>query len=159
MCVCACGCLQVHVCAYYCQCVRACAGLCTCAWTIVSWPTQVCLESEGQRGRHSSTEPDHTVSKHCTMRRRTCCEFGGLLLAILKLRSVLWRQVFYGIPFKPGDRILTSVIEYGANYIAFLQVPVHAHCLLRSGLREPLPLCLMPRHFEWVPDCFNALPV
>lgn len=31
-------------------------------------------------------------------------------------------QVFYGIPFKKRDRILTSVIEYGANYIAFLQV-------------------------------------
>jgi cysteine desulfurase/selenocysteine lyase len=34
-------------------------------------------------------------------------------------------QVFYGIPFKKGDRILTSVIEYGANYIAFLQVSIH----------------------------------
>jgi selenocysteine lyase/cysteine desulfurase len=31
-------------------------------------------------------------------------------------------QVFYGIPFKPGDVILTSVAEYGSNYLAFLQV-------------------------------------
>ncbi len=31
-------------------------------------------------------------------------------------------QVFYGIPFQSGDRILTGVHEYAANYIAFLQV-------------------------------------
>ena len=31
-------------------------------------------------------------------------------------------QVFYGIPFKSGDRILTGTHEYAANYIAFLQV-------------------------------------
>jgi hypothetical protein len=31
-------------------------------------------------------------------------------------------QVFFGLPFTAGDRILTSVIEYGSNYIAYLQV-------------------------------------
>lgn len=31
-------------------------------------------------------------------------------------------QVFYGIPLSSGDRILTSVVEYGANFIAYLQV-------------------------------------
>ncbi|KAK9800330.1 hypothetical protein WJX73_003728 [Symbiochloris irregularis] len=31
-------------------------------------------------------------------------------------------EVFYGIPFQQGDRILTTMLEYGANYIAFLQV-------------------------------------
>jgi selenocysteine lyase/cysteine desulfurase len=31
-------------------------------------------------------------------------------------------QVFYGISFKPGDVILTSVAEYGSNYLAYLQV-------------------------------------
>ena len=47
-------------------------------------------------------------------------------------------QVFFGLPFTEGDRILTSVIEYGSNYIAYLQVcktlqiatttADHAHC-------------------------------
>ncbi|EIE20090.1 PLP-dependent transferase [Coccomyxa subellipsoidea C-169] len=43
-------------------------------------------------------------------------------------------QVFYGIPFKQGDRILTGVHEYAANYIAFLQVA------RRTGVRiEVIP--------------------
>jgi hypothetical protein len=36
-------------------------------------------------------------------------------------------QVFYGIPFKPGDVILTSVAEYGSNYLAFLQVMLQVY--------------------------------
>lgn len=31
-------------------------------------------------------------------------------------------QVFFGIPFKQGDIILTSQAEYGSNYLAYLQV-------------------------------------
>jgi hypothetical protein len=33
-------------------------------------------------------------------------------------------QVFFGIPFKQGDVILTSQAEYGSNYLAYLQVGV-----------------------------------
>jgi hypothetical protein len=45
-------------------------------------------------------------------------------LTILAMARFL--QVFYGIPFKPGDVILTSVAEYGSNYLAFLQVKLQA---------------------------------
>ena len=31
-------------------------------------------------------------------------------------------QVFGGLNLKPGDRILTSVSEYGSNFLAYLQV-------------------------------------
>lgn len=33
-----------------------------------------------------------------------------------------WDMVFYSIPFKKGDRILTTKEEYASNYIAFMQV-------------------------------------
>lgn len=33
-----------------------------------------------------------------------------------------WQAVFYALPFKSGDRILTSRAEYASNAIAFLQV-------------------------------------
>ncbi len=50
-------------------------------------------------------------------------------------------QVFYGIPFQSGDRILTGVHEYAANYIAFLQVwdnrPAHAIKSLLEAIAAP----------------------
>jgi selenocysteine lyase/cysteine desulfurase len=33
-----------------------------------------------------------------------------------------WQAVFYALPFKSGDRILTSRAEYASNAIAFLQI-------------------------------------
>lgn len=46
-------------------------------------------------------------------------------------------QVFFGIPFKQGDVILTSQAEYGSNYLAYLQV---GHILLsRAALLTGWP--------------------
>ena len=30
--------------------------------------------------------------------------------------------MLFGLPFRPGDRILTCLHEYGSNVIAFMQV-------------------------------------
>lgn len=43
-------------------------------------------------------------------------------VAIVQSATSAWAQVFYGIPFKAGDRVVTAVAEYGSNFIAYLQV-------------------------------------
>ncbi|WP_433243752.1 aminotransferase class V-fold PLP-dependent enzyme [Streptosporangium sp. CA-135522] len=80
------------------------------------------LRAEALRGGYEAAaeaEP-RLAGVRGSIARLLNAEAGDIALAESATRA--WQSIFYSIPFRPGDRILTCRAEYASNAIAFLQV-------------------------------------
>ncbi len=60
-------------------------------------------------------------------RRATYDEVAALVgahrdeIALMENATFAWHQAFWSLPLRPGDRILTSTVEYASSYLSYLQ--------------------------------------
>ena len=73
-------------------------------------------EIGGYEAAHAAQE--RVDAAYGSIARLVNCDPGEL--AIVDSATRAWDTVFYGLRLAPGDRILTSAVEYASNYIAFL---------------------------------------
>jgi len=87
-------------------------------------------EIGGYEAAHAAQE--RLEAAYGSIARLVNCDPGEI--AIVDSATRAWDMVFYGLRLAPGDRILTSEVEYASNYLAFLHagmrvdvVPSDAH--------------------------------
>lgn len=80
------------------------------------------LRLEAQIGGYEAAEAAHDQVEHVydAVSQLIGCQREEV--AIIENATRAWDMAFYSVPFKRGDRILTSMAEYASNYISFLQV-------------------------------------
>jgi cysteine desulfurase / selenocysteine lyase len=80
------------------------------------------LRLEAEIGGYEAAELAHDATEHVydAASRLIGCQPDEI--AIIENATRAWDMAFYSLPFKSGDRILTSIAEYASNYIAFLQI-------------------------------------
>lgn len=80
------------------------------------------LRLEAEIGGYEAAESAHNAVEHVYDAASLLIGCQRDEIAIVENATRAWDMAFYAIPFKSGDRILTSVSEYASNYIAFLQI-------------------------------------
>ena len=58
-------------------------------------------------------------------------------IAVVENATRAFDMAFYAFPFRAGDRILTSEVEYASNYLAFLQVARRTGAVVEPVASEP----------------------
>lgn len=95
------------------------------------------LELESQIGGYEAAEQAEAdiASVYGLAARLVGC--GPDEIAVVENATRAWDMAFYSIPFKPGDRILTSFTEYASNFIAYLQVASRTGAEIRVIPNDP----------------------
>lgn len=79
------------------------------------------LQLEAHIGGYEAAEQQQDALKHTYDAVASLIGCSSAEIALVESATRAWDLAFYSIPFKPGDRILTAMAEYGSNYIAYLQ--------------------------------------
>jgi len=92
------------------------------------------LQLEAQIGGYEAKERASDLIEHTydAAARLIGCEPDEI--AMIENATRAWDMAFYSIPFKKGDRILTSMAEYASNYISYLQIAQKTGAVV-----EPIP--------------------
>jgi len=80
------------------------------------------LQLEVHTGGYEAAKQANSQIERIYQALATLLNCGADEIAIVENATRAWDMAYYSIPFKSGDRILTSQAEYSSNYIAHLQV-------------------------------------
>jgi len=80
------------------------------------------LQLEARIGGYEAAEQQEAALRHTYEAAAGMIGCSREEIALVESATRAWDLAFYAVPFRPGDRILTAMAEYGSNYIAYLQL-------------------------------------
>jgi cysteine desulfurase/selenocysteine lyase len=80
------------------------------------------LQLESRIGGYEAAALSHESVERVYTSAALLLKCNSCEIAVVENATRAWDMVFYSIPFKATDRILTSAAEYASNYIAYLQM-------------------------------------
>lgn len=92
------------------------------------------LQLEAQIGGYEAATHQHNVIEHAYDAAAILINCSRDEIAFVENATRAWDMAFYSIPFRSGDRILTTMSEYASNYIAYLQIAQKTGVIV-----EPIP--------------------
>jgi selenocysteine lyase/cysteine desulfurase len=79
------------------------------------------LQREAQIGGYEAAIESSETLAHTSRAAAKLVGAAPEEIALTESADEAWNRAFYSIPFKPGERVLTSMAEYHSNYIVYLQ--------------------------------------
>lgn len=92
------------------------------------------LQLEAQIGGYEAATRQHHAIEHAYDAAAALINCSRDEIAFVENATRAWDMAFYSIPFRSGDRILTTMSEYASNYIAYLQIAQKTGAII-----EPIP--------------------